>query len=203
MSKDMLGIAVRKLVTLPIQILGIVCDLLEKLSDPEWVEALRKFLRKQNPWPEVWKTIQIETYSSIAELRQALVDAGCRISDWADGILAKMALATEQMSIDLVIVTVAELGFPNGATLNQIYKAALKKGYLLCPSEVGPQLRLQYADQPMREWLLVAMEPISDSYGVLSVFNVERDGDALWLSGFYGGPGGFYYPERRLVLRRK
>lgn len=45
MSKDMLGVAVRKLVTLPVEILGIVCDLLEKLSDPEWVVALKKFLR--------------------------------------------------------------------------------------------------------------------------------------------------------------
>ncbi|MEK7078086.1 MAG: hypothetical protein AAB911_00805 [Patescibacteria group bacterium] len=50
MSKDMFGIAVRKLVTLPAQALGIVCDLLEKLSDPEWIEATKKFLRKENPW---------------------------------------------------------------------------------------------------------------------------------------------------------
>jgi hypothetical protein len=55
MSKDMLGVAVKKLVTLPDNVLGIVCDLLEKLSDPEWVEALKKFLRKENPWAEVKK----------------------------------------------------------------------------------------------------------------------------------------------------
>lgn len=53
MSKDMLGIAVRKLVTLPPQTLGIVCDHLGKLADPEWVEATKKFLRKENPWG-VW-----------------------------------------------------------------------------------------------------------------------------------------------------
>lgn len=52
MSKDMLGITVRKLVTLPPQLLGIVCDLLEKLADSEWVEATKKFLRKENPWGE-------------------------------------------------------------------------------------------------------------------------------------------------------
>ena len=50
MSKDMLGIAVRKLVTLPTQALGLVCDLLEKLSDPDWIEATKRFLRKENPW---------------------------------------------------------------------------------------------------------------------------------------------------------
>jgi len=50
MAKDMLGTAVRKLVTLPAATLGIVCDLLEKLADQEWVAALKQFLRKENPW---------------------------------------------------------------------------------------------------------------------------------------------------------
>ena len=48
----MLGVAVRKLVTLPAQVLGIVCDLLEKFSDPEWVEAAKRFLRKEESWPK-------------------------------------------------------------------------------------------------------------------------------------------------------
>ncbi len=51
-SKDMLGVAVRKLVTLPPQVLGTVCDLLEKMSDPYWVTAFKRFLRHENPWPE-------------------------------------------------------------------------------------------------------------------------------------------------------
>lgn len=50
MAKDMLGTATRKLVTLPDHVLGIVCDLLEKLADQDWVDALKKFLRKENPW---------------------------------------------------------------------------------------------------------------------------------------------------------
>lgn len=50
MRKDMLGIAVRKLVTFPNEELGIVCDLLEKFSNPVWVEATKKFLRKENYW---------------------------------------------------------------------------------------------------------------------------------------------------------
>ncbi len=46
----MLGKVVRKLVTLPTRVLRPVCDLLEKLSDEVWVEALKRFLRKENPW---------------------------------------------------------------------------------------------------------------------------------------------------------
>lgn len=51
-KKDMLGTAVRKLVTLPDSHLGVVCDLLEKYSDPAWVDATKRMLRKEDPWPK-------------------------------------------------------------------------------------------------------------------------------------------------------
>ena len=50
MSKDMLGNIVRKLATLPANVLGIVYDFLEKLTDPEWVAASKIFLRKEESW---------------------------------------------------------------------------------------------------------------------------------------------------------
>lgn len=52
-SKHMLGIVVEKLVTVPVTMLGAVFDLLEKLCSAngmEWYEALKMFLRKENPW---------------------------------------------------------------------------------------------------------------------------------------------------------
>ena len=52
MAKDMLGIVVRKLVMLPVEVLGLVYDLLEKLADPVWVGALKNFLRKEPCWVE-------------------------------------------------------------------------------------------------------------------------------------------------------
>ena len=53
MSEDMLGALVRKLVDLPLEILGTLYDLLEKMSGESrevWFTALRRFLRKENPW---------------------------------------------------------------------------------------------------------------------------------------------------------
>lgn len=67
MSKDMLGVAVRKLVTLPGETLGIVCDLLEKLADPEWVEALKRFLRKkEEPWLQVAKETILQLVTTVS-----------------------------------------------------------------------------------------------------------------------------------------
>lgn len=56
MTKDMLGTVVRKLVALPAATLGVVCDLLGKLTNEEWVAATKRFLRKENPWEDVRKT---------------------------------------------------------------------------------------------------------------------------------------------------
>ncbi len=215
MSKDMLGIAVRKLVTLPSPTLGIVCDLLEKLSDQEWVGSTKKFLRKENPWEaptaldlKVWKTIKLGTggLKTSADFLAALKEQKFQTSDWAKDILGKseFTVATQETEVDLVVVTVAELGFKENAIRSDIYRRAQELGLDLCPAEVGPQLRLQYQDQPKGEWLIIAMNPITDSGGDLHVFNVAHDGLGLWLSSDFGNPGYFWRAGHRWVfLRRK
>ena len=53
MEKNMLGEVVRKIVDLPLETLGVIYDLLEKSSGEarqEWLEELKKFLRKENCW---------------------------------------------------------------------------------------------------------------------------------------------------------
>lgn len=51
MARDMLGI-MEKLVVLPRRHYGTTYDLLEKMAIPEWEGAAKRFLRKENPWPE-------------------------------------------------------------------------------------------------------------------------------------------------------
>jgi hypothetical protein len=150
-----------------------------------------------------WKTIQVGTMPSADVLRTALLAADFKIGDWGGDILAKVVVATEPTEIELVQATVAELGFPRGATRAQIYEAGLKLGWQLCPPEVGPQLRLQYPDQPNGEWILVAMEPITASGGYLGVFDVVRGGDDRWLNGRNGRPGGVWIGGGRWAFRRK
>ena len=150
-----------------------------------------------------WKTIQVGTMPSADVLRDALLAADFKIGNWGGDILAKVVVATEPTEIELVRATVAELGFPRGATRAQIYEAGLKLGWQLCPPEVGPQLRLQYPDQPNGEWILVAMEPITDSRGRLEVFSVERNEDGRWLSGDHGCPDNVWGGYDRWAFRRK
>ena len=154
---------------------------------------------------KTWKIIKLGTGLKTAEeFRRVLRDGEFRLSDWASDILGKPAFkaADEETEVDLVKVTVAELGFKKGARRNQIYERARDLGLELCPPEVGPQLRLQYQDQPNGEWILVAMEPIVDSDGDPRLFDVGRDASGLWLYSCWCAPGRFWDADDQWVFCR-
>lgn len=187
---------------------GPIVDLLEKLDGRDgegWLRGLNKFLRKENPWekPEGFMEIEVGAYRSVKSLRKAVEDAGMRVSDWADDILGKTKLSRSKKTLELVVMSVKELGFPNGARYEQICEAAENFGLALCPTEVGPYLRLQYQEQPAGEWFVIAMEAIKDADGGLSVFNVSRGYVELWLRAHYGHPDSFWNADDRFVFVRR
>ncbi len=156
-------------------------------------EAAESFLRGELVVKQVekifklWKTIKLGTHKNADEIRKSLKTNGHNIGDWANDILGKMEISKTEEEVNLVVATVRELGFKNGANYADICKKAQELGLELCPAEVGPQLRLQYTNQPKGEWLIIAMEAISGSDGVLSVWNVERsDGGESWLDSYCG-----------------
>ncbi|OGZ73426.1 MAG: hypothetical protein A2908_04090 [Candidatus Staskawiczbacteria bacterium RIFCSPLOWO2_01_FULL_38_12b] len=152
---------------------------------------------------KVFKTIKLGTGPTNADgFRCHLKKDNIRIGDYANDIIGKpvFSVATEEIELDLVVVSVAELGFPKGAGLKDIYAVAKKRGLELCPNEVGPQLRLQYKDQPKNEWLIIGMEPIAGSGGALSVFGVEHNGYGFWLNTYYGYPDDVWSEHYRFVF---
>jgi hypothetical protein len=156
----------------------------------------------------VWRTLKLGTgIKTAADFRKALKTADCNIGDWGNNILGQPAftVADKEIEVELVIASGADLGFKGSATRADIYKRAQELGLDRCPAEVGPQLRLQYTDQPNGEWLLIAMEPIAGSDGDLVVFRVgRRGGGTRWLNGDYGGPVSVCRADDRWVfLRRK
>lgn len=173
------------------------------IENPKRLQQVLQVLAEIPSDPKVWKRITLGTGIKNADgFRNAIKDGGMRISDWANDIIGKPAfnVATEKKDVDLVVVSVAELGFPEGAKLSDIYAAAKKRGLELCPNEVGPQLRLQYKDQPKGEWLLIGMEPISGSGGALYVFGVGHRDHGLWFFTDHGGPDYIWNGRNRFVF---
>jgi hypothetical protein len=54
--------------------------------------------------------------------------------------------------------------------------------------EVGPALRLNYLDQPLDEFLRIAMKPVALYSGALVAFTVSNGGAELLLGGRNGHP---------------
>ena len=158
------------------------------------------------PVLKVWKTIKIGGGITNGKgLCSELEKKDFRIGDWARDMLLQPAfiVAAEETEVDLVVMSVADLGFKNGARYDQICARAIELGLELCPAEVGPQLRLQYPGQPRGEWLLVAMEAIRDSDGSLRIFSVGHDEDGRWLYGSCGNPDSLWRAGRQFVFRSR
>ena len=152
---------------------------------------------------QVWRTAKIGTgLQAPGDFRKAMKQSGFQISDWANSILDKVMGANKEEEVELVKITNAELGFPEGARVEDTYRRAKELSLKLCPQEVGLQLRLQYTDQPMGEWLLIGMEPIRASDGYPRVFYVVRNEPGTWLSAAYGYPEYFWYGNTTWLFRK-
>ncbi len=150
-----------------------------------------------------WRRVTLGTFPTVEKMVEALEAQGFKLSDWARDILTKVSLTPVTVELELVRVSVAELGFPKGATRQEIYDRAATHGLVPVPSEVGPQLRLQYADQPPGEWLRIAMDPIAVSDGDLRVFCVEHGDGGRWLRACSGHPAYRWNPDNVWVFARR
>jgi hypothetical protein len=136
----------------------------------------------------IWKTITLGTYDSVTSLREAVRRyAGSLAGQGLDG--PNFTVSRTKTDIDLVRLSVAELGFEaESAPLAEIHARAAQLCLEPCPAEVAPQLRLQYLDQPVGEFLHVAMNPLATERGDFVGLSVANGGAGLLLLGGDGRP---------------
>jgi len=153
----------------------------------------------------VWRTITIGTFANVFALSTALDAVGCGIGNSAGEILARptFTLRGAKTNVELFTVSAAELGFKTDtASLADIFARAKQLGFGLAAAEVGPQLRLQYFDQPIGEFLIIGMEPIRTWTGAPVILNVANGGAGLILIGQDGSAGAEIPVASRFVFVR-
>lgn len=128
----------------------------------------------------------------------ALKEKNMYLSDYGKDILYKTEFSKKSEKYELVRFTVGQLGFPNGATTDEIYKKADELGLELCPAKVGPHLRLQY---PGKEWMLIAMKQIIDRDDDPTLFSLAWNGELLILNGYYAKPYSRWDGHNEFVFR--
>jgi hypothetical protein len=171
-------------------------------SDPVYAAKQTQLVKGANE-VQVWKTINVGGSKGVNAIRVAIETAPCPmwIGDEADEILGRPAFpfVKAPVELDLVVLSVSELGFGGPASgndiepeatvqasLRDIYVRAVSLGFELCPAEVGPALRLNYLDQPLDEFLQIAMKPVARYTGELVTFTLVG-GDAGFLLGGANG----------------
>lgn len=110
------------------------------------------------------------------ELERELTEKNIQVSDYARSMMNSPDFTTtkEPEQADLIRLKVKDLGFPDGATTDQIYAKAEKMGLELCPPETGPHLRLKLDNQPQDDYFWVGMKQIAASDGDPRVFHLRR-----------------------------
>ncbi|WP_322904780.1 helicase [Paenibacillus campi] len=147
--------------------------------------------------PTVQRTITIGGLSKselIAKLQH------CAIHTNAYGAILlhddRFIVSAHVYTLQTVELTVAHLGFPDGATMELIFQRAKQLGLQLCPLELAPYWRLLYLDQPEdthqdvrrnqapSNSVTVASEPLSEDDTFPKGFYLRRMNGELWLRAY-------------------
>lgn len=136
------------------------------------------------------------------ELETELKEKNIYISSYAQDMLHSPDFATlsNPEQIDTVRLKVQDLGFPDGATTDQIYAKAAELGLELCPAEVGPYQRLKDTDQELYKYYWIAMKQIAGRDGLPFVFFLLRLDDGLELRRSIARPGLRWDGDHELVF---
>lgn len=150
-----------------------------------------------------WKTITVGSYRSAIALHDALVEHGIHIGDLAGQMLRLPAfkLTSGPTAIELSLIAVGQL-VPGSdrASFATIHAHAIEAGFDLCPAEAGPQLRLQYPEQKLGEYLVIGMEPLPTADGSDACFVVGNGGAGLIIIGRSAGPDAMVESRSRFAF---
>jgi hypothetical protein len=185
--------------------LGLAVSLSAALAQDEPIPAAQSTgLHVNKPAHlQIWRTITLGTYRGVDAYRDALDLARIKIGDSADEILGRSAFpyATTKTDVELTVLSAADLGVESDqSSLAEVYKRARQAGLELCPAEVGPQLRLDYRNQPLGETLDIAMEPVATYRGDPTILTLVNWGTGLLLIGRDGQSESMVFRKSRFVF---
>lgn len=156
--------------------------------------------------------------SDKGELVRALREHDVRLNPAAEALFEdRRFIPLGQCAVvEIAVVSVAELGFGDGATYEQITRRALAAGLVQCPLELGPHLRIQFLSQPEAPVgtaetkhrapsgaITIASAPIDEDDQTPKGFYLRRADGLLWLRGYWSWPGHIWNPNDVFVFSRQ
>jgi len=164
--------------------------------------------------PFVARSVRIGGTSK-RELLERLRSGGIELNEAGRELFAHDGFTVLEKSVIVttVEITVANLGFVDGATSADLFEKAVQLNLMECPLELGPHLRLQYLDQPEGSLghmpsqhrappgsLTIASVHSVDNDDMPKGFYLRRINGVLWLRGYREGPDHVWTPEDHFVF---
>ena len=162
----------------------------------------------------ITRTIEVGGLTK-SQLIQKLQQHSIMMNGYGEKLLLNNKVTTSETKYCLKIVelTVRDLGFPDGATMPQIFKRAGELGLELCPLELGPHLRLKHLDQtegnsenfsPQHQApsgsITIASEVISEDDDFPKGFYLRKINGVLWLRGYIADQLHVWNPDVHFVF---
>lgn len=152
------------------------------------------------------------------QLLQALRERDVQLNRAAEALFEDRRFTPLSRSrvLEIAALSVADLGFYEGATYDQLTERALASGLVACPLELGPHLRLQFLDQaegslgfpetrhqaPPGSITIVSV-PLDDRDETPKGFYLRRIDGVLWLRGYWSHPDNVWSPDDVLIYARE
>lgn len=151
-------------------------------------------------------------------LLESLQAKGIQLNPLALSLFQHPGFTTQATSerVNIACVSVAELGFPDGAIYQDILESAQKRHLLECPLELGPHLRLAFLDQPEGSIgfastpsqappgaITIASPPLDHDDTTPKGFYLRRIDGTLWLRAYTSWPGHVWSSEDLFVFARQ
>jgi len=155
---------------------------------------------------------------SKSQLIQKLKQYSILMNEYGEKLFTadKFTTSDKKYSLQTVELTVGDLGFPDGANTDQIFKRAEELGLKLCPLELGPYLRMEYLDQtegysedslqqqqaPSGS-ITIASEKLTEDDNFPKGFYLRRINGVLWLRGYRADHLHIWNPNDHFIFCQK
>lgn len=162
-------------------------------------------------------TVEIGGMSQ-SQLLGALRELGVQLNQAAEVLFEDPRFTTlgRRHHVEIAAVSVAGLGFGDGATYERLVARACEAGLLECPLELGAHLRRQFVDQPDSAdgrplthgrappgSITVASSLLDDRDDTPKGFYLRRVEGVLWLRGYRSWRGHVWGPEDVFVFSKR
>ncbi|MFJ7183911.1 helicase [Lysinibacillus xylanilyticus] len=167
--------------------------------------------------PFITRTVEVGGLTK-SQLVQKLQQYSILMNEYGKKLITddKFTTSDKKYSLKTVELTVGDLGFPDGANTEQIFKRAEELGLKLCPLELGPHLRMEYLDQTEGSSsnslqkqqapsgsITIASEILTEDDNFPKGFYLRRINGVLWLRGYCADHLHVWNPNDHFIFCKK